>query len=104
MVPTVRLVVVTLGGADSVSMVPPKPEPLPTAMQLTELAQATPARAPTPAGAASLLQALPPSVVVKMVAPATAVHVVVSMQLTEVMSSIRQGFPGRSTSCRRRWC
>ena len=38
-------------------MVPPELEPLPTAMQLTELAQATPAREPTPAGAAALAPA-----------------------------------------------
>jgi hypothetical protein len=83
MVPTGRLVVVTLGGADRVSMVPPKLEPLPTAMQLTELAQDTPTREPTPAGAASVLQPDPPSVVVKMVVPATAVHVDELMQLRE---------------------
>ena len=52
-------------------------------MQLTELAQDTPTREPTPAGAASVLQPVPPSVVVKMVVPATAVHVDELMQLRE---------------------
>ena len=37
MVPTARLVVVTSGGADRVSMVPPKSSLLPTASQLTGL-------------------------------------------------------------------
>ena len=42
MVPTVRPVVVTLGGAERVAMVPPKFVPVPTASQLTGLAHMTP--------------------------------------------------------------
>ncbi len=50
MVPMDRLVVVTVGGADRVAMVPPKSEFAPTASQLTGLAQATPKREPIPDG------------------------------------------------------
>ena len=42
MVPTERAVVVTLGGADRVSMVPPKFEAAPVATQLAEVAHDTP--------------------------------------------------------------
>src|SRR5271156_2569595 len=55
MVPTVRLVVVTLGGADSVAMAPPELASVPTASQFTGLAQATPRREATPYGAGSLV-------------------------------------------------
>jgi hypothetical protein len=47
MVPTARLVVVTFGGAESVSIVPPKPVPAPTASQFAGPAQKTPSREPT---------------------------------------------------------
>ena len=104
MVPTVRLVVVTLGGADRVSMVPPKLEPLPTAMQLTELAQATPAREPTPAGAAALLQPVPPSVVVRMVVPPTAVQVDELMQLREAKFVDPAGVPRSFHVVPPSWC
>ena len=50
MVPIARLVVVTLGGADNVSIVPPKFEPAPVATQLAEEAQETATREPTPLG------------------------------------------------------
>src|SRR5271163_3546564 len=83
MVPTVRLVVATLGGADSVAMVPPKFAPVPTASQLTGLAQVTPRREATPDGAGSLVQAVPPSVVVRIFVPPPAVQVDALMQLTD---------------------
>ena len=50
MVPTVRLVVVTVGGADRVSIVPPKSVPAPTASQFAGPAQNTPKSDPTPEG------------------------------------------------------
>ena len=83
MVPTVRLVVVTSGGADRVAMVPPKFVPVPTASQFTGLAHMTPDREATPDGAASLVHPAPPSVVAMMLVPPTAVQIVVLMQLTD---------------------
>src|ERR1700677_820939 len=83
MVPTLTLVVVTLGGADSVAMVPPRFAPVPTASQLTGLAQVTPSREATPDGAGSLVHPVPPSVVWRMVVPPTAVQVDALMQLTD---------------------
>src|ERR1700722_10611774 len=74
MVPSVRLVVVTLGGADSVAMTPPWFAPVPTASQLTGLAQVTPRREATPDGAGSLVHPVPPSVVWRMVVPPTALQ------------------------------
>ena len=93
MVPTVRLVVVTFGGADSVAMVPPKFVPVPTASQLTGLAHATPKREATPDGAGSLVHPAPPSVVVMMSAPPTAVQVDVLMQLTDSRVVAPAGVP-----------
>ena len=75
MVPTLRLVVVTLGGADSVAMVPPELAPVPTASQFTGLAQTTPDSTATPDGAAWLVHPVPLLVVVKMLAPPTEVQV-----------------------------
>ena len=89
----VRLVVVTLGGADSVAMMPPRFEPAPTASQFTGLAQATPRRVPTPDGADWLVQVVPPSVVVRMPAPATAVHVDGLRQLTDSKVVAPAGVP-----------
>src|ERR1700684_770793 len=82
-VPVVRLVVVTLGGADSVAMAPPRFAPVPTASQLTGLAQVTPRREATPDGAGSLVHPVPPSVVWRMVGLPTAVQVDALMQLTD---------------------
>ena len=93
MVPTVRLVVVTLGGADRVAMAPPKFAPVPTASQFTGLAQATPRKEATPDGAGSLVHVVPPSVVVRMSAPPTAVHVDVLMQLTDSRLVAPAGVP-----------
>jgi hypothetical protein len=83
MVPGVRLVVVTLGGADSVAMVPPAFVPVPTASQFTGLAHVTPDSDATPVGAGWLAHSSPPSVVVMMLVPATAVQVDELMQLTD---------------------
>ena len=83
MVPTVRLVVVTSGGADSVAMVPPKFVPVPTASQLTGLAHITPSREATPDGAGFAGPSRPPSVVAMMVVPPTAVQIDALMQLTD---------------------
>ena len=66
MVPTVRLVVVTVGGADSVAIVPPKLEPVPTASQLTGLAHVTPDSETSPDGAGWLVHCAPPSLVAAM--------------------------------------
>ena len=93
MVPTLRLVVVTVGGADSVAIVPPCPSPVPVASQLTGLAQATPKREPTLDGTDSLVQAVPPSVVSMMFAPPTAVHVEALIQLTEFKAVAPGGVP-----------
>jgi hypothetical protein len=81
MVPTVRLVVVTTGGTERVTMVPPKFVPAPTATQLTAPAHETPSREPTPDGAAVSVQLPPPSVVSMMDVPPTAVQLEVEMQL-----------------------
>jgi len=43
---------VTVGGAERVSMEPPKLVPAPTASQFAGLAQETPSREPIPVGAA----------------------------------------------------
>ena len=83
MVPTVRLVVATSGGADRVAMVPPKFVPVPTASQFTGLAHMTPDRDATPEGALWLVQPSPPLVVAMILLPPTAVQVVVLMQLTD---------------------
>jgi hypothetical protein len=96
MVPTERLVVVTLGGAERVAMAPPKFASLPTASQLTGLAQATPRREATPDGARPLVHPVPPSVVVRMLAPPTAVHVDVLMQLIDCKAVAPPGVPRSS--------
>jgi hypothetical protein len=83
MVPPGRLVVVTLGGAERVAMMPPTFVPVPTASQLAGLAHPTPDRAATPDGADWFVHALPPLVVVMMWAPPTAVQVEALMQLTD---------------------
>ncbi len=76
MVPVGNAVVVTVGGADSVSIVPPKLEPEPTASQLAGLAHDTPWREATPAGVAWLVQLAPASTVTRIAAAPTAVQVV----------------------------
>jgi hypothetical protein len=86
-------VVVTVGGADSVAMVPPKSESSPTASQLTGLAQATAKREPTPAGTVWPAQFDPPLVVTTMLVPPTAVHVNELMQLTETNGVAPAGVP-----------
>ena len=93
MVPTDRLVVVTVGGADSVAMVPPKSSFAPTPSQLAGLAQATPKREPTPDGTDWLAQLDPPSVVTTMLVPPTAVHVNGLMQLTDSNGIAAAGVP-----------
>ena len=93
MVPTDRLVVVTVGGADSVAMMPPKLVFAPTASQLTALAQPTPRREPTPGGTDWLAQLDPPSVVTTMLVPPTAVHVNGLMQLTDANGVVAAGVP-----------
>ena len=91
--PTDKLVVVTVGGADNVAMVPPKAELAPTASQLTGLAQAAPKREPAPAGTVWLTQLDPPSFVTTMLAPPTAVHVNGFMQLTDSNGVAPAGVP-----------
>ena len=98
MVPTERAVVVTLGGADRVSMVPPKFEAAPVATQLAEVTHETPERDPTPSGAARSVQETPPSDVLRMLAPPTAVQLDELMQLTEVKTVDPAGTP-RSFHC-----
>jgi hypothetical protein len=93
MVPPGRLVVVTLGGAERVAMTPPKFVPVPTASQLTGLAHPTPANEATPEGADCGVHPLPPSVVVMIVAPPTAVHVETLMQLIDSMAVDPTGVP-----------
>jgi hypothetical protein len=92
-VPTVRLVLVTLGGADSVAMAPPEPASVPTASQFTGLAQPTPKREAIPEGADSLTQVVPPLVVCRILAPPTAVHVDELMQLTDSKVVVPAGVP-----------
>jgi hypothetical protein len=87
------VVVVTFGGAESVAMVPPEFAFVPTASQLTGLAQATPRREVTPDGACSLVHPVPPFVVVRMFAPPTAVHTDELMQLTDSRAVVPAGVP-----------
>ncbi|HEY1653247.1 MAG TPA: hypothetical protein VGG09_15280 [Acidimicrobiales bacterium] len=79
MVPTGRLVVVTVG-AERASIVPPKLELVPTATQFTGLPHETPSREPTPDGALVGLQLDPLLDVLMMVVPPTATQDVVVMQ------------------------
>jgi hypothetical protein len=72
----------TVGGADSVAMVPPKSSFVPTASQLAVLAHDTATRDDTPRGAAWLDHVAPPVVDVAMLDPPTAVHTVTLTQLT----------------------
>jgi hypothetical protein len=98
MVPTERLVVEILGGADRVVMVPPKFEATPAATQLAVVTHDTPERDPTPDGGAMVVQEAPPLVVLTMFVPPTAVHVDALMQLTEVKVVEPAGVP-RSFHC-----
>src|SRR5580698_3105630 len=93
MVPTVRLVEVTSGGAERVAMMPPKFVPVPTASQLTGLAHMTPDREATPGGVLSLVHPAPPLVVAMMLLPPTAVQIVVVMQLTDARAVDPMGVP-----------
>jgi hypothetical protein len=68
------LVVVIVGGAESVAMSPPKFVVVPVAMQLALLAHETPRREPTPDGTATWVQVEPVSMVSRMVVPPTAVQ------------------------------
>jgi hypothetical protein len=86
-------VVATFGGAESVAMAPPEFAFVPTASQLTGLAQVTPRRELTPDGACSLVHPVPPFVVVRMFAPPTAVHVDAVMQLTDCRAVVPAGVP-----------
>ena len=81
MVPTGRLAVVTSGGAERVSIDPPKLSPAPTASQLTGLVQETPFSEPTPGGAGVRLQLAPAFEVETMLVAPTAVQEAVEMQL-----------------------
>src|SRR3974390_400872 len=81
MVPTGRLDVLTSGGADRLSIAPPKVSLTPTASQLTGLEHEMPNSEPTPAGAGLEVQFDPPSVVVTMLVPPTAVQALTFMQL-----------------------
>jgi hypothetical protein len=93
MVPTARLVVVTSGGADRVSIVPPKLSPAPTATQLTGPEHDTASSEPTPEGAGVRLQVEPASVVVTMLVAPTAVHDVVLIQLMPELAVVPAGAP-----------
>jgi len=98
MVPTGRLAVVTVGGADRVSIVPPKFAPEPTTSQFAGPAQNTPDSDPTPEGATWLVQFTPPSAVTRMLFPPTAVQLLELMQLTEDSGVVPTGLP-RSFHC-----
>ncbi len=93
MVPTFKVVVVTDGGAASVSIVPPKFDAPPTATQLAGLAQDTPNNDATPEVAGRLDQALPPSIVLAIVVPPTTVQEDWLMQLTEANVVVPAGVP-----------
>jgi hypothetical protein len=93
MVPTFKLAVVTVGGAESVAIMPPWPTPNPVASQLTGLAHATPKREATPDGADSLVQLVPPSAVPTMFAPPTAVQVEELMHAMESRGVAPVGVP-----------
>jgi len=93
MVPMARLLVVTVGGAERVSMEPPKLVPAPTASQFAGPAQETPTREPIPVGTAWLVQLVAPSAVSRMLAAPTAVQLVALMQLTEERAVAPVGLP-----------
>src|SRR5271168_4681089 len=93
MVPTVRLVVVTVGGAERVAMVPPKLVPVPTASQLTGLAHVTPDSVAAPGAEGWLVHCAPASVVATMVEPPTAVHSDVLTQLIDCKAVVPAGVP-----------
>jgi hypothetical protein len=98
MVPTLRLVVVTDGGADRVSMVPPKSVPTPTATQFAGPTQDTPRSEATPEGTTWSVQFAPPSAVTRMFVPPTAVQLLALTQLTDVRGVPPAGLP-RSLHC-----
>lgn len=83
----------TLGGADRVSMVPPKFEAAPVATQLAEVTHETLESDPTPNGAATSVQKTPPSDVLRMLDPPTAVQLDELIQLTEVKTVEPAGAP-----------
>ena len=97
MVPVGNVFVVTVGGAESVSIVPPKFEPEPTASQFAGLAHDTSMRAATPAGTVCPTQLAPPSAVTEIAPDPTTVQAVALMQLTPV-SMVPAGLP-RSFHC-----
>lgn len=80
--PGVTLVVVMVGGAESVAIIPPKLVAVPVATQLALPAHEAPSSEPTPAGAAAPLQEEPLSVVSRMDEPPTAVQLVELKQET----------------------
>jgi hypothetical protein len=86
-------VVVTVGGADNVAINPPLFVPVPVTTQFTGLAHAMPRSALTPDGPDWVLQLAPPSVVVTMLAPPVAVHVVPLMQLMALRAVDPAGAP-----------
>jgi hypothetical protein len=93
MVPTATLVVVMVGGADSVAIRPPKLVAAPVAMQLALLAQETPNREPTLDGAGSLPQKRPLLVVSRMVFWPTAVQSVEFRHDTADSAGVPAGVP-----------
>src|ERR1700733_6910281 len=98
MVPMVSAVVVTDGGANRVSIVPPNCVLVPTASQFAALAHDTPSRLPTPDGTLWATQLCPAFTVSRMLAPPTAVHVEDSEQLTATRGVAPAGAP-RSFHC-----
>src|SRR5580704_6797479 len=86
-------VVVTLGGARSVTSIPPPFAPLPPATQLAGPTQFTAMRFETPAGTVCGFQANPPSAVWRMFAPPTVVQMVALMQETEDSAVEPSGSP-----------
>jgi hypothetical protein len=80
------------GGADNVAMAPPKLPAAPTATQFAAPAHDAPTREVTPGGALSAVELAQPFEVLTMLAPPTAVHVEVLMQLTAARG-IPAGFP-----------
>ena len=93
MVPTATLVVVIVGGAESVAISPPKLVAVPEATQLAPLTQETPKREPTLEGAGALPQRSPPLVVSRIVLWPTAVQSIVLKQDTADSVGVPFGVP-----------
>jgi hypothetical protein len=88
-----RPVVVIEGGAESVTMTPPKLVARPTATQLAVLMHDTPNKEPTPVGAVCSVHPVPPDVVLRMVPAPTAVHMVELRQDTPESGVAPAGVP-----------